>query len=120
LIEQHHVSWLLVVSIFISNIPEGISGTSGLLKSQYSQKKIFSLWLSVFFISALCSWIGYLFLQDATPKMMGFIASFAGGGIVAMVASTMLPEAFEEGGPVIGFIASLGLLTSIILDYLSF
>ena len=52
--------------------------------------------------------------------MMGFIASFAGGGIVAMVASTMLPEAFEEGGPVIGFIASLGLLTSIILDYLSF
>ncbi|MED3813332.1 ZIP family metal transporter [Priestia megaterium] len=120
LIEQHHVSWLLVVSIFISNIPEGISGTSGLLKSQYQQKKIFSLWLSVFFISALCSWIGYLFLQNATPNMMGFIASFAGGGIVSMVASTMLPEAFEEGGPVIGFIASLGLLTSIILDYLSF
>ncbi|MCM3772701.1 MULTISPECIES: ZIP family metal transporter [Priestia] len=120
LIEQHRVSCLLVVSIFISNIPEGISGTSGLLKSQYNQKKIFSLWLSVLFISALCSWIGYLFLQNATPNMMGFIASFAGGGIIAMVASTMLPEALEEGGPVIGFIASLGLLTSIILDYMSF
>ncbi|TYR80831.1 ZIP family metal transporter [Priestia megaterium] len=119
LIEKHHVSPLLVISIFISNIPEGISGTTGLLKSSFSKRKVLCLWLSVVFISAISSLCGFSFLQHASPNMMAFIASFAGGGIIAMVASTMLPEAYQEGGPVIGFIASLGLLTSVILDYFS-
>ena len=33
-----------------------------------------------------------------------------------MICSTMMPEAFEEGGPVVGFIASMGLLVSLLLD----
>lgn len=42
--------------------------------------------------------------------------AFAGGGIIAMICSTMMPEAFEEGGPVVELIASMGLLVSRLLD----
>lgn len=31
------------------------------------------------------------------------IQSFAAGAILTMLASTMLPEAYEEGGAVVGF-----------------
>ena len=112
------VSFLLVIAIFISNVPEGLSSTTGLVKSGYSRKKIFVLWLSVLVISALSAWGGYFFLDGASEAVMAAIAAFAGGGIIAMVGSTMMPEAFEEGGPVVGFMAALGLFVSLLLNEL--
>lgn len=119
LIGQNRVSALLVVAIFISNIPEGLSSTTGLLKSGYTKKKILLLWISVLVVSAICSFSGYLFLDHASEQVMASIGAFAGGGIIAMVGSTMMPEAYEEGGTLTGFIAALGLLTSLVLDYYS-
>ncbi|MET1031877.1 ZIP family metal transporter [Domibacillus tundrae] len=112
------VSLLLVIAIFISNVPEGLSGTTGLLKSGYSKKKIFLLWLTVLVTSALSAWGGYVFLGSASEAVMAAIAAFAGGGIIAMVGSTMMPEAFQEGGPVVGFMAALGLFVSLLLNEL--
>jgi len=118
LIGQQTVSMLLVIAIFISNIPEGLSSTAGLLKSNYSKKRIFALWFAVLIISAVCSFSGYTLLDNASEELMAGIAAFAAGGIIAMVGSTMMPEAFEEGGAITGLIAALGLLTSLILDYI--
>jgi len=119
LIENATVSWLLVIAIFISNIPEGLSSTTGLVKSGFSKKKIFLLWAAVLFISAFSSWTGFVFLDHASETLMAAIAAFAGGGIIAMVGSTMMPEAYEEGGSITGLIAALGLLASLILDHFS-
>ncbi|WP_366163649.1 ZIP family metal transporter [Bacillus infantis] len=116
LIEGQSVSFLLVVAIFISNIPEGLSSTAGMKKSGYSYAKIFLLWFTVLAISAIASLSGYSLLAGAPAEVMAGIASFAGGGIISMIASTMMPEAYEDSGPVTGLVASLGLLVSIILD----
>lgn len=113
------VSVVLVVSIFVSNIPEGLSSTVGLQKNGYSRRKIFVMWSVVLVVSALASMGGYLFLEQLSDEMKAAIGAFAGGGIIAMLCSTMMPEAFEEGGPVVGFIASMGLLTAILLDTFS-
>ncbi|MGE7118786.1 ZIP family metal transporter [Peribacillus sp. NPDC046944] len=116
LISGGAVSWLLVIAIFISNIPEGLSSTTGLVNSHYSKKKIMALWFSVLMISAMSSLGGYLFLDQASEAMMAGMAAFAGGGIIAMVASTMMPEAYEDSGPITGIFASAGLLVSLVLD----
>lgn len=113
------VSLLLVIAIFLSNIPEGLSSTAGMRKSGYSKKKILPMWLSVLVISSLASWAGYFFLEGASTSLMSGIAAFAGGGIIAMIASTMMPEAFEDSGPMTGLIAALGLLAALILDHFS-
>lgn len=119
LLEQQSVSFLLVAAIFISNFPEGLSSTAGMKKSGYSKMKIFLLWVSVLVISALASLTGYLFLDGASTEIISGIAGFAGGAIIAMVAATMMPEAYEESGPMTGLIAALGLLASLILDQFS-
>ncbi|MBY0203473.1 zinc transporter, ZIP family [Paenibacillus polysaccharolyticus] len=110
------VSVVLVVSIFVSNIPEGLSSTAGLKNSKYSKGKILLMWLGVLLISALAAMGGYLFLEQLPKEIGAAIGAFAGGGIIAMLCSTMMPEAFEEGGPVVGLIASMGLLVSLLLD----
>ncbi|WP_337033061.1 ZIP family metal transporter [Paenibacillus illinoisensis] len=110
------VSVVLIVSIFVSNIPEGLSSTVGLRGNHYSKSRIIVMWLGVLLISALAALCGYLFLEQLPDEMAAAIGAFAGGGIIAMICSTMMPEAFEEGGPVVGFIASMGLLVSLLLD----
>ncbi|MGP3784933.1 ZIP family metal transporter [Paenibacillus sp. 1A_MP2] len=116
LLAGNGVSVVLVVSIFVSNIPEGLSSTVGLQRNKYSRSRIILLWLGVLIISALAALGGYLFLEQLPDEMAAAIGAFAGGGIIAMICSTMMPEAFEEGGPVVGFIASMGLLVSLLLD----
>ncbi len=34
--------------------------------------------------------------------------SFAGGAILTMLADTMMPEAFEHGGKLVGLVTTLG------------
>ncbi|MEK3807259.1 ZIP family metal transporter [Metabacillus sp. SLBN-84] len=118
LLQENAVSFLMVTAVFISNFPEGLSSSVGLRKDGYSKKKILTMWLIVLMLSSLSSFLGYTLLQQAGPDVIAGIGAFAAGGIIAMVASTMMPEAFEEGGPVVGFIASVGVLASLILSNL--
>ncbi|MNC44279.1 hypothetical protein D3C75_931800 [compost metagenome] len=76
------------------------------------------LWLGVLVISTLASGAGYAFMDHASGSTTAIIASFAGGGIISMVSSSMMPEAYEEGGPLTGLMAALGMLCSLILDHL--
>ncbi|QZY54903.1 ZIP family metal transporter [Crassaminicella profunda] len=118
MIGQENVSWLLVVAIFISNLPEGLSSSIGLKKDGYKNNKILSLWLMVSILSLLSSLCGFVFLQNTSSNFIAIIRSFAAGGIVSMVSSTMMPEAYEEGGPIVGLMAALGLLSSLILTHI--
>ncbi|MRH44279.1 ZIP family metal transporter [Aquibacillus halophilus] len=117
LIGGESVSLALVISIFISNLPEGLSSTVGLQKSGYSKKKIILLWLLVVFFSALSS-LGGVLLQGASNDIKAIMSAFAGGAIISMVASTMMPEAFKEGGPGVGFITAIGVFISLWLHHL--
>lgn len=118
LLQENKVSFLMVTAVFISNFPEGLSSSVGLRKDGYSKKKILFMWLIVLLLSSLSSFLGFSLLQNADTAVIAFIGAFAAGGIIAMVASTMMPEAFEEGGPIVGLIASLGVLASLILSNL--
>lgn len=117
LLENHSVSWLIVIAIFISNFPEGLSSSIGLRKDGYSKKKILLLWTIVMLLSSGSALLGYVLIDASSHTLITSIGAFAAGGILAMVSSTMMPEAFEEGGPLVGFLSALGLLSSLILTY---
>ncbi|WP_246942992.1 ZIP family metal transporter [Bacillus pinisoli] len=117
LLENHSVSWVIVIAIFVSNFPEGLSSSIGMKKDGYSKKKILTLWFGVMILSSISSFLGYVWIDASSQFLITSIGAFAAGGIFAMVSSTMLPEAFEEGGPIVGFVSALGLLTALILTY---
>lgn len=112
------VSLALVVSVFISNIPEGLSSTVGLRQSGFSKKKIIVMWSLVVFFSALSALAGATLLESASNSIKAIVSCFAGGAIIAMLASTMMPEAYKEGGPTVGFVTSIGVFISLWLHYL--
>ncbi|OLO28141.1 hypothetical protein BTR23_17825 [Alkalihalophilus pseudofirmus] len=118
LIGGKSVSLALVVSVFISNIPEGLSSTVGLRQSGFSKKKIIVMWSLVVFFSALSALAGATLLDAASNSIKAIVSCFAGGAIIAMLASTMMPEAYKEGGPTVGFVTSIGVYISLWLHYI--
>ncbi|KIL78404.1 ZIP family metal transporter [Bacillus badius] len=105
----------LITAIFISNFPEGLSSTSGLLKGGFSKRKVIMMWMLVLAASALSALAGYVFLDHASDSTKALLRSFAAGGIIAMIASTMAPEAYEKGGPLVGFITAAGIFLTLLL-----
>ncbi|MBT2583187.1 ZIP family metal transporter [Planococcus sp. ISL-109] len=105
----------LITAIFLSNLPEGISSTTGLKKGGYTTKKVISMWVLVLIASALSSLLGYSLLDQASESTQAIISSFAAGAIIAMIASTMMPEAHEKGGPIVGLITAIGIFITLLL-----
>ena len=112
------VSLALLVSVFISNIPEGLSSTVGLRQSGFSKKKIIVMWSLVVFFSALSALAGATLLEAASNSIKAIVSCLAAGAIIAMLASTMMPAAYKEGGPTVGIVTSIGVFISLWLHYL--
>jgi ZIP family zinc transporter len=118
LLEGGKISAALVAAVFLSNVPEGLSSASGMNRAGRSTAYILGLWGGVTAVSALAALLGYFFLADASENVVGSIQSFAAGAILTMLASTMMPEAYEEGGDLVGLVTATGFLLSFILSHL--
>jgi ZIP family zinc transporter len=97
-----------LAAVFISNLPESISSTSGLLTSGWVKSRILWMWIGIALVSALASLAGYGLFQDSSPGVVAFVLTFAAGAILTMLANTMMPEAFEHGGKWVGIMVTLG------------
>jgi zinc transporter, ZIP family len=106
----------MVTAVFLSNIPEGWSSSAGMRKSGRSKRYILALWLAVTLASAVSSLLGYVLLGYASPVLIGGVQAFAAGAIITMLADTMMPEAYEQGGPVTGLLTALGFTLSFLVS----
>jgi zinc transporter, ZIP family len=97
-----------LTAVFISNLPEAISSTAGLVTSGWKQSKILWMWVGITLVSAIASVAGYGLFQDSSPATVAFVLAFAAGAILTMLAQTMMPEAFEHGGKLVGVVTTLG------------
>jgi len=57
-------------------------------------------------------------LDGASFDTIASMMTFAARAILAMLSSTMLPEAAREGGPVVGLVTAAGFLAAVLLDRL--
>lgn len=107
---DNHFGWSFLLAVFISNFPEALSSAAGMKQAGTKKRQILGLWIGVVILSGLCAVAGH-FLQGITSELFIAIAqAFAGGAILAMLASTMMPEAYELGGGSVAFSTILGFL----------
>jgi ZIP family zinc transporter len=106
------VNIAFAAAVFASNLPEGVAGTVNLEASGRRRPAIAWMWLALVVVSALCAGLGFL-LVSTVPNVDGqFLEAFAAGAMLTMLADTMMPEAFEHGGRLVGLITVLGFLTA--------
>jgi ZIP family zinc transporter len=102
------VSVAFIAAVFISNLPEGLAATTGLVRSGWSRRDVLLLWGAVALVSALSSLVGYAVFDGVAPGTVAFVLAFAGGAILTMLADTMMPEAFEYEGRLVGLFTAAG------------
>jgi ZIP family zinc transporter len=89
------VSTAVVVAVFVSNIPESLSASSELRKER-SGRSILALWLAAAAVCTLAATLGYVLLDGAGDNLLGTVNAFAAGAIITMLATSMIPQAFER------------------------
>ncbi|MBD3752916.1 MAG: ZIP family zinc transporter, partial [Micrococcales bacterium] len=109
----------IVAAIAISNIPEGLSSTAAFKQDGSRGRTVALLWGGITAASVVAAVIGYLALQTAPPELIAIITSVAAGALLAMVANTMIPEAFERLHFLTGLWATLGFLLAFVMHELS-
>jgi zinc transporter, ZIP family len=101
-----------LIAVFISNLPESIASTAGLATSGWRSARILEMWIGIAVVSAVASLAGYALFQDASPDVVAFVLAFAAGAILTMLADTMMPEAYQHGGKLVGVATTLGFVTA--------
>jgi ZIP family zinc transporter len=105
----------LLIGFFLANIPEGLSSASGMKKTGRSALYIFGVWGGITILTGFAALLGYSVFGHFSDSTIAFITALAAGGILSMVAETMIPEAFEEAHSFIGLITAAGFLTFFLL-----
>jgi ZIP family zinc transporter len=116
LLGGHGVGVPVLAAIFISNLPEGLSSAAGMKRNGRSATYVFGVWWGIALASGLAGLLGVLALQGAPVETVAVITALAAGAILAMVADTMIPEAFERTHLYAGLIATVGFIVSFAIE----
>ena len=113
---QGGVSLALLVAVVLSNLPEGMSSSSGLKAAGWPRSRVMAMWSVVVLVSALASAAGYAMLDPASGGTGALVEAFAGGALLAMLANSLLPEAYDVEGVVTGPLVVVGFAVSLALS----
>jgi zinc transporter, ZIP family len=98
----------VVVGVFVSNVPEALSATTGLRQGGWPPGRLLALWSAVVAASVVAAAAGWWVLGSVDAAEGAFALGFAAGALLVMLSDTMIPEAFALGGREAGLLTALG------------
>lgn len=102
------VSAAFVFAVAISNVPQGLGGTAGMLQAGWPRSRITRLWLAVCALSIGAAVLGYAVGQAFSGPTGAIMDAFAAGALLVMLTDSMIPDSFEHGGKEAGLALVLG------------
>ena len=111
------MSLALVAGVFLANLPESMASSVTMRRSGMGRRRILLMWGSLCLLTALGALVGATaFPVDPTGSERLWvlaIEAMAAGAMLTMIAETMLPEAFEQGGSIVGLTTLAGFLAAL-------
>jgi ZIP family zinc transporter len=119
LLESGTIGVAVLAAVFMSNLPEAIAATSSLRATGWSWGRVYALWTGIAVVSGIAAALGYQLMSDASPAIFAFVLAFAGGAILAMLSTTMMPEAYEYGGRLVGVTTTIGFAAAFAISWVA-
>jgi len=117
-VEQKMMSLAFIAGVFLANLPEAMSSAVTMRKNKEKVNKIFWMWMSLCIMTGIGAFCGALIFPPHPEGWLFYfvfcIEGIAAGAMLTMIAETMLPEAFEQGG---GTIVGLSTLTGFLAAF---
>jgi ZIP family zinc transporter len=111
------VSVAVLAAVFISNLPEGLSSSTGLTNAGHARRQIIGAWLAIIAVSGLVAAISFGALGRAGGDVIAFMEAFAAGAILTMLADDMIPSAFVTGDRLPGLATAAGFAVAALLSF---
>jgi CRP-like cAMP-binding protein len=103
----------LIAGLFLSNFPEALSSSVGMIHQRYSRMRIVLLWTSLMLMTGLGAYFGAILFEGMPHSWIALTEGVAAGAMLTMISETMLPEAERSGGAITGASTLLGFLAAI-------
>ncbi|WP_110181994.1 ZIP family metal transporter [Nocardioides solisilvae] len=105
----------LLAAIFVSNFPEALVGSASMREQGRSQAFVVGTWALCAVLLAAAVVVGAGPLSSADPETLSLPLAFAAGAVLASLADTLMPEAYEKGGPTVALATAAGFVLSFFL-----
>lgn len=105
----------LLGAIFVSNFPEALVGSASMRAQGRSQAFVVLTWTMCAVLLTMAVVVGAGPLANATPETVSLPLAFAAGAVLASLADTLMPEAYEDGGPTVALATAAGFVLSYLL-----
>lgn len=102
----------LLAAIFVSNLPEALVGASSMKAQGRSSGRVIGMWAIAAALTAVAVPLGAGPLANTDPATISLPLAFAAGAVIASLADTLMPEAFEHGGPAVALSTAAGFVLS--------
>ena len=106
------ISASFLASVWVSNIPQAMAPSADLAESGWSARRPGVLWAEVVLACGAAAAVGYLVSNAVADAGGDRIAALAGGGILAMLTTSLMPFAYERGGKLAGAATVVGFCLS--------
>jgi len=106
----------LLVAIFVSNFPESLVGAAAMRSGDRSPRFVIGIWTVTAVVLTVAVVVGRAVADGMSPGTLAFALAFAGGAVLASLADTLMPEAFEHGRPFNAMSTALGFLLAFVLS----
>jgi len=111
------ISLAFLAAIFVSNIPQGLAGTTSLQEAGTPDRKITMMWALLTVACGVAAGLGYV-MADNLDNLGVYASAFAGGAVLMMLADSMIPESYRHGGRLTGLLTVVGFLVAGVLTVL--
>lgn len=108
------ISLAFVAAIFVSNVPQGLAGTTSLQEAGTGERRIFWMWTALTLACGVASLLGFL-MADRLSGAGVNASAFAGGAVLMMLSDSMVPESYRHGGRLVGLFTVVGFLVAGVL-----
>jgi ZIP family zinc transporter len=108
----------LLVAIFVANFPEALVGSASMRAQGRSQTFILGTWTVCAVLLVFAVILGAGPLSRTSHETLSLPLAFAAGAVLAALADTIMPEAYEQGGPTVALSTAAGFALSFALSTL--
>lgn len=106
-------------SIFLSNLPEAAGGAKEMTEGGRSDSTAMALWGATALILSGAAVAGNTLLAGESDAVLGLIRCFAGGAVIASLATEVFPKAYKEDSYWAGIATAIGFVLALYLNSLA-
>ncbi|MBU0928499.1 MAG: cyclic nucleotide-binding domain-containing protein [Spirochaetes bacterium] len=103
----------LIAGLFMANLPESLSGATMMKEAGTRTPRVVWMWTSLVLAVGIGALLGNMIAEALSPFAHSLFEGLAAGSMLAMIAQTMLPEAYERNVRTVGLFTVLGFIATV-------